>query len=112
MLRASGGQASVELLGVIPAVLAVILCLWQLALTGHTAALTANAARVAARAELVGRDPERAARSALPRALARRAAVERTDAGAARVRVPVPLVHPRWTGPVEIATSASLEAVR
>ena len=45
------GQASVELLGVLPAVLLAALAAWQIVLAGHTAWLAGNAARVAARAE-------------------------------------------------------------
>ena len=49
------GQASVELVAVLPVVLVVGAVVWQLALVGHAAWLTANAARAAARAEIVGR---------------------------------------------------------
>lgn len=112
MLGGSKGQASVELLGVVPAVLVAGACAWQLALAGHTAWLAANAARVAARAELVGQDARAAARSALPAGLARGVEVERTGTGATRVRVPVPVIHHRWASPVKVSASASLEAVR
>ena len=54
------GQASVELLGVLPALLLVVLVAWQFALAGHAAWLAGNAARVAARAGAVGADPARA----------------------------------------------------
>jgi hypothetical protein len=49
-LRGNSGQASVEMVAALPFVLLVGLVAWQLALAGHTAWLTANAARVAARA--------------------------------------------------------------
>lgn len=88
-----GGQASVELLGTLPAVLLVGLVVWQLALAGHTAWLCAHAARAAARAAVVRADPEAAARSALPRTLGAGTTVERAGAGV-RVEVAVPLVVP------------------
>ena len=66
MPRCERGQASVELVAMVPFVLLVGAVVWQLALAGHAAWAGANAARVAARAEAVGRDGERAARSALP----------------------------------------------
>ena len=110
MPRGEGGQATVELLGVLPALLVVGLAAWQLILVGHTGWLAADAARVAARAELVGEDPARAARSALPARLERGLEVERTPAGATRVRVPVPLLHPASAGPVKLSAAARLEA--
>ena len=107
-LRGETGQASVELVAVLPFVLLVGLVAWQLALTGNTAWLSANAARVAARAEAVGRDPERAARSALPAELERGLRVERRKAGGVRVSVRVPLVLRRWRAPVRVGASSSL----
>ena len=68
-VRQEDGQASVEMVATLPAVLLVGLLVWQLALAGHAAWACANAARVAARAAAVDRDAERAARSALPRRL-------------------------------------------
>jgi pilus assembly protein CpaE len=102
------GQASVELVGVLPLVLLVVAISWQLALAGHAAWLCANAARVAARAETVGRDPKVAARSALPRSLERDLSVEKTGSGAVRVRVRIPLILRRWRSPVTVGASAAL----
>ena len=87
--RGNDGQATVELLGVVPALLAVGLVVWQLILVGHTAWLSAHAARAAARAELVGEDAAAAARSVLPAGLERGLEVEttrdaRSGAGSAR----------------------------
>ena len=107
-LRRETGQASVELVAALPFVLLVGLVAWQLALTGHTAWLCANAARVAARAEAVGRDPERAARSALPAGLEGGLRVERRKAGGVRVSVRVPFVLRRWRAPVRLGASSSL----
>ena len=112
MPRGERGQATVELLGVVPALLVLGLAAWQLILVGHTGWLAAGAARVAARAELVGKDPARAARSALPARVEHGLELERLETGATRVRVPVPLVHPASAGPVKLAAAASLEAKR
>jgi pilus assembly protein CpaE len=102
------GQASVELLGVLPAVLLVGAVVWQLALAGHTAWLTAHAARAAARAEVVGRDGRAAARSALPKSLRRGLRFKRESSGRVRVRVRLPLLHPRWRTPVSVGATAFL----
>jgi hypothetical protein len=67
---------------------------------------------VAARAEFVGEDARAAARSALPGALERGLEVERTPAGATRVSVRIPVLHPGWLGPVSVAATASLETAR
>jgi hypothetical protein len=111
-VREQRGQATVELLGVVPAVLVAGLVVWQLILVGHTAWMAANAARVAARAQLVGEDASRAARSALPAGLARGLEVERTNAGATRVRVEVPIMRRAWQRRVQVSAAASLEAAR
>jgi hypothetical protein len=76
-------------------------------LAGHTAWLCSQAARVAARAHAVGRDPGAAARSALPRSLERGLEVRRRRSGGVRVRLRVPLVVHRWRGPVAISAVAS-----
>jgi hypothetical protein len=102
------GQASVELLATLPAVLLVAALVWELALAGHTAWLCANAARAAARAAVVGRSAGPAARSSLPRSLRRGMTVEKEEGGAVRVRLRVPLLLHQWQGPVRIAATARL----
>jgi hypothetical protein len=106
------GQATVELLGVVPALLAVGLVVWQLILVGHAAWMSAHAARAAARADLVDEDTEAAARSVLPEGLQQGLDVRSEGTGATRVEVPVPIVHRRWRSPVRIAAHAALEPVR
>jgi hypothetical protein len=101
------GQASVEFLGVLPAVLLVALVAWQLALAGHAVWLSGDAARVGARAQAVGGDPVAAARSALPPYLRRDLRV-RPDDGQIRVRVAVPLLLPRWQLPIHVGATAGL----
>jgi hypothetical protein len=103
-----GGQASAELLGVVPAVLLVVALVWQLALAGEAVWLCANAARAAARAEAVGRDGPAAARSALPRSMERGLLVDRAGGGAVRVRLRVPLLLRSWQSPVTVAATARL----
>jgi pilus assembly protein CpaE len=106
-LSSERGQASVELIGVLPLALLAMLIAWQLALAGHTLWLCAHAARVAARAEAVGRDPAAAARSALPRAMERGLRVTRRREGGVGVSVRVPLLAERWTGPVTVSAISS-----
>jgi pilus assembly protein CpaE len=102
------GQASVELVAVIPFVILAALAVWQIALAGHTLWLTAGAARAAARADSVGSNPERAARSALPASMERGLAVERIRSGGVRVRVRMPLLLRRWRSPVVMTAVSSL----
>ena len=102
------GQASVELVAVLPFVLLAGLVTWQLMLAGHTLWLCAAAARTAARAEAVGGEAERAARSALPEALERHLKVGAGPGGGVRVSVQVPLVLQRWSTPVRVSASSSL----
>jgi hypothetical protein len=103
------GQAAVEFVALLPCALALLVALWQLALAGHAAWACANAARVAARADAVGRDAEAAARSALPRRLERGLEVRTADAGRVNVSVRVPLVVPWRRSPVTVGASARLE---
>jgi hypothetical protein len=101
------GQASVELLAVVPAVLLVAALVWQLAVAGQAAWLCANAARAGARAEAVGRDPTDAVRSALPQSLERGLQVDAHD-GAVKVRLHIPLLVRAWQTPVTVAATARL----
>src|SRR3954463_5905047 len=100
--RSARGQASVELLGAMPAVLLVAALVWELALAGQAAWLCAGAARAGARARVVGRDARGAARSALPASLRRGMEVEARSGGAVRVRLNVPLLLRSWQGPIAI----------
>jgi pilus assembly protein CpaE len=102
------GQASVELVAVLPCVLLVAAVVWQLVLVGHTAWLTANAARAGARADVVGRDAKAAARSALPRSLERGLEVDRLGAGGVRVSVRIPLLLDAWDAPVRVSAASAL----
>ena len=108
LIRSELGQASVELVGTLPLVLLAGLVAWQLALAGHTLWLCAHAARAAARAEAVGRDPRTAARSVLPSALERGLKVDSAAGGAVRIQVRMPLLVPSWSSPLRVAASAGL----
>ena len=102
------GQASVELVAVVPFALLAGLVAWQLVLAGHAAWMSANAARAGARAETVGKDGEAAARSALPRGLERGAKVARGDDGEVTVRVRVPSALPAFDSTATVSASAAL----
>jgi hypothetical protein len=102
------GQASVELVAVLPILLLTGLVAWQLLLAGHSLWLCAGAARAAARADTVGRSAESAARSALPDSLERDLSVERLHEGAIRVSVRVPAVLQVWSTPVRVSARASI----
>ena len=70
-IRARAGQASVELVVLLPLIAALAAGVWQLALTGQAAALAGSAARAGARAAAAGGDPaERGARGASARLVA------------------------------------------
>ncbi len=106
--RSESGQASVEAVAVVPALILAALIGWQLVLVGQTLWLCAAAARTAARADLVGLSPARAARSALPSSLERGLSVERADGGAVRVELRLPVLLRAWQSPVRVAAAASL----
>lgn len=106
-LTSERGQGSVEFVAAVPLALLAAAVAWQLALAGHTAWMAGHAARAGARAEVVGRDPARAARSALPEGLERGLEVERED-GVVRVRVPVPILLHRWRSDTTVGATASL----
>jgi pilus assembly protein CpaE len=103
------GQASVEFLGILPAALLAALAAWQLALAGESAWLAARAARSGARAQAVGMDPERAARSALPAQLRRGLHVEAAPGRPVRVRVRVPLALLGRRGPLSVGAEAGMD---
>jgi Flp pilus assembly protein TadG len=87
---AAGGQAAVELVAVLPLVLALSAGLWQLAVFAHTAWSASSAAHAAARAEAIGLSPGRAARAHLPARLERGLRLRASADGRVRVTVRVP----------------------
>ncbi len=90
--RDSTGQASVELVALLPLVLVCALAGWQLIVGGHAAWAAGSAARAAARAHAVGADPRASAQRVLPGRLERGLSVRAGRDGAVEVRVPVPAV--------------------
>jgi hypothetical protein len=84
-----GGQASIELIALLPALALIATLAVQALLAGSTLWLTATAAREAARARALGGDPEIAARAALP-SWSREGLRVTTAADGVRVRVEIP----------------------
>jgi uncharacterized protein (UPF0333 family) len=83
------GQASVELLAVLPALLLALLIAAQIGIAGHALWSAGVAARAGARAAHVGGDAVAVARRALPEVLRQGAEVSVADGTAVRVFVPV-----------------------
>ncbi|MDI5963988.1 pilus assembly protein [Streptomyces sp. SL13] len=92
------GQVSVELLGITPLILAVLVVVWQFVVIGYGFVLAGNAADQAARAAAVGHDAGAAARADLPSAAwvsgASVAVGTDGDVVTARVSLRVPLLVP------------------
>lgn len=102
------GQASVELVALLPLLALLLLALVQAALAGYVAWSASTAARAGARAVAVGRDPTGPVRAAAPIGGAR--ARIRRDGDTLRVRLPVPSVLPLSLG--FVSGAARLEAQR
>ena len=110
-LRCERGQASVELVALLPLVGVAIVLLWQAVLAGATVWLGGGAARAAARAVAVDADPVLAARAALPERFERGLRVRREQDGAVAVVLRIPsVVGGRSLGTVR--TRAHYEAQR
>jgi hypothetical protein len=101
------GQASVELVAVLPALVVCVLIAGHAVAAGWALWSAANAARAGARAELVDEDAESAAREALPASLRRGANVAAADRTRVSVRVPALLPGARLG---KLSASASLDA--
>lgn len=90
-LRGRSGQASVELVALLPVLVAFAIGGWQLVRVAQGVWLAGTAARAAARAQAVGADPRHAARAVLPAAFERRLAVDASRGGGVRVALRVPV---------------------
>jgi hypothetical protein len=101
------GQASVEFVAVLPALIVSLVIAAQTVVVGWALWSAGNAARAGARAEEVGSDPEAAARHALPGALRKDAAI-RSDDGV-RVKVRVPAILPGVSMP-SVSAASTLDA--
>jgi hypothetical protein len=91
-VRGVRGQAGVELVALLPLIVLLGLLAWQAVVYGQAVWLSGAAARAAARAAAVGRDPAAAARSVLPASLGRGVEVEADGDGAVVLRLAVPAV--------------------
>jgi hypothetical protein len=100
------GQASVELVAVLPALVVCVLIAGHALAAGWALWSAAGAARAGARAELLGEDGEAAARRALPPALREDARFESEDG--IRVEVRTPALLPGGQGP-RLAAAAQLD---
>jgi hypothetical protein len=100
----STGQASVELVSVLPALAACLLIAAQAVAAGWALWTAGNAARAGARAEHVGGDGVEVARRALPGPLRRDAEVRSGDG--LRVTVRVPSLFPGASMPAVSAGSS------
>lgn len=97
---AEAGQATVELVAMMPLVALLAMVLWQAAVAGQAIWLAGSAARAAARAQAVGGAPADAARSVLPTRLERGLKVITARDGSVSLSLGVPLV----TGPGRLTT--------
>ncbi len=95
--RDESGQATVEFVALLPALVVLAMVCWQCVVVGQAVWLSGAAARNAARAVAVGGDERAAARRALPGALRSHVRVTTADSGAVRVVVRVPSVIGGWT---------------
>ncbi len=89
-LAAQGGQATVELVALLPVLAAVVAALWQAVLAGQAVWAVTSAARAAARAHAVGADARGAARAHLPRSLEPGLRVRTRSGGEVSVSVRIP----------------------
>jgi hypothetical protein len=103
------GQASVELVALLPLLVAIVLLLAQLVVAGMSGWLASTAARDAARASALGTDPRAAAASALPGPFRRGLRVDSADTGI-RVRLRIPALTPVALG--SLSATASMEPQR
>lgn len=111
VLTHEDGQATVELVALLPLVGVLAALLWQALLAGATVWLSGGAARAAARAVAVGADPAAAARGVLPARLERGLQVRREHDGAVAVVLRVPAALGGGTL-APVTTRARFEAQR
>jgi hypothetical protein len=88
------GQASVELIAVLPFVLVVLAVAWQAVLAGEALWQARVSARAAARANAIGADAAAAARAHVPARLERGLTVKAESDGDVRVSLRIPTVIP------------------
>jgi hypothetical protein len=106
-VRAERGQASIELLGLLPAVLLVGLVGLQLLAVGYAKVLAGAAAEAGALALAAGADPRAGAREALPGWARARARVA-VEAGRVSVRMRPPAALDGLAGELEVEAKAAV----
>ena len=102
------GQATVELVALLPVLAALIAALWQLVLAGQAVSSATTAARAAARAHAVGADARREARTHLPAVLEHDLRVTTDAGGEVEVSVRIPAL-PGLPSPGRTAATAHFE---
>jgi hypothetical protein len=110
-VRAAGerGQASVELIGMLPLLIAVALAAAQLLAVGYSSVLAGNAAEAGALALAGGGDPRAGAREALPGWSHAHARVS-VSGGEVRVELRPPTLIRALAGDLEVSATAAVEA--
>ena len=103
------GQATLELLGLLPLLLAVALAGAQLLAVGYSSILAGNAAEAGALALAGGGDPGRGARAALP-GWSRAHARVSVSGGEVRVRLRPPTLLRSLAERLEVSASTTVEA--
>jgi hypothetical protein len=107
--RGEAGQAAVELVAGLPALLLIGVVVMQLLAVGYTAVLAGDAAEAGALAIARGRAPELAARAAIPGWARARMQVRRA-VGAVHVQVRPPQLLPWTSNVLMINVSAAVAA--
>ena len=102
------GQATVELVALLPVLAALVGALWQVVLAAQAVWSVTAAARAAARAHAVGADARHEARTHLPRALERELVVTTASGGEVEVSVRIPPL-PGLPSPGRAAAAARFE---
>ena len=105
--RAQPGQASVELVSLVPLVLAVGLVAGQLLAVGYSSVLAGNAAEAGALALAGGGDPRAAVKEALPGWSRARVSVR---GGEVTVELRPPTLLRALTGELDVSAEAVVEA--
>jgi hypothetical protein len=103
------GQAAVEVVGLLPLLVAVVLAVCQVLVAGLAREAAHEAAQAGAMAILQGRDPAGEARAAAP-GWARRQLAIRVDGRTVRVRATPPSIVPRAGRLLSSTASASAGA--
>jgi hypothetical protein len=103
------GQASLELLGLLPLLVVVALAAAQLLAVGYSSVLAGNAAEAGALALAGGGDPRASAREALPGLPRARARIS-VAGGEVRVRLRPPALLDALANRLEVSARARVEA--